>query len=375
MNNLKVELIVIYLIFFLSNMFLVSHQLSLSNYPGDFGAAFLAVEKVFNGEIYVPHPLWYLSVHYMKFITLDGKCAAALVTSLYDMLFIYIAQNIYLYFNNNRGDIKLLLYLFIIFVIGPAYLPIFTKYILLGVGSPNLWHNATLLTVKPFALLTIFFTILGMEKESRIYYILAILTLAISIFAKPSFVIAFLPALLIFMLIKKEYSKSNIVFFISISIIAVLILLYQFLNTYSENSGSSIIVSFLTVWHKFTSNVLLSIVLALLFPIIYTILNFKNVYNNNYIVFSWILVIISIIYAAVFAESGDRMYHGNFFWSYMISLSIIYIFVIADYLTTKDISSKYKKMVLNIILIWQVLIGIYCYIWVMRGLDPLSVHF
>ncbi len=375
MKILKVELIFVYLIFFLSNLFLVSHQLSLKGYPGDFGAAFFVVEKVFNGEVYVPHPLWYLSVHYMKYITLDGKCAAALITSLYDILFIYIAHNIYLYFNKNKSDIKILLYLFIIFVIGPAYLPIFTKSILLGVGSPNLWHNATLLTVKPFALLTVFFTILCIEKKSRAYYIFAIVTLAISIFAKPSFVIAFLPALFIFMIVKKEYSKSNIIFFISISVIAVLILSYQFLNTYSENSGSSIIITFLTVWHKFTSNVLISIILALLFPIIYTILNFKNVYNNNYIIFSWILVIVSIIYAAVFAESGERMYHGNFFWSYMISLSIIYIFVIADYLTLKDIFSKYKKIVLNIVLIWQVLIGIYCYIWVMHGLDPLSVHF
>ena len=168
------------------------------------------------------------------------------------------------------------------------------------------------------------------------------------------------------------YSKKNIIFFIILSLCSIAVLGYQYLHTYNDGS-SSVIISFLGVWRLASPNIPVAIIFALMFPLVYTILNYKRVFKNNYIVLTWIYTIISILYAAFFAEAGPRFNHGNFFWSYMIGLSLIYVFTIADYFKNIDIIHKGSRIILNIILIWQVLVGLYYFIRVLQGYDPAGV--
>ena len=372
-NIKQMILLLFYLTIFLIVVFLTSHQLSGDNYQSDFLSHIFFVEPFFNGEVYIPHPLWHICVHYMTYITLDNKFSAAIVTALFVVMWIYIVQKIYLFFvAKEKKNIYLYAFLFIIFIIGPAYIPFFSKFIIMGVGSPNIWNNATLMAVKPFSLLAVFFTILSLEKKYIYYYLLGAVSLLISIFAKPSFVIAFLPALVLLVLVKKMYSKENITYVAILSLISVGALAYQFLNTFGEGKGK-IIISFLGVWSAATPNVFISILLAILFPLLYLIFNLDSVKKNNYLLLSWIMTFISIVYAAFLAEEGARFYHGNFFWSYMVSLSLLYVFTLIDYFKNITYINPHIKLLLNIILSWQVLVGLFYFIKIMAGEDPAGV--
>jgi len=361
-----------YFFVFLVMFFLTIHQLQSG--PSDVGSHIFFVEKVFNGEVYIPHPLWHIGVHYMKYITLNEKCAAAMVTALFVVLWVYVVHAIYNFLTDKeQSSFSTFLFLVIIFIIGPAYLPTFSKFIMTGTGSPNVWHNTTLFAVKPFALLTLFFTILSLERKQLFYYLISAVTLLLSIFAKPSFVIAFLPALALFILIKREYSKENIVYFILLSLMSVSVLGYQFTHTYGSENNGTVIVDFLGVWSRYSPNVLISITLAIMFPLIYSILNMKSLKENSYIQLAWIMTFVSIGYAAVFAESGPRYNHGNFFWSYMISLSLLYVFVLTDYFKHFIEMNKLSKIIINLILLWQIAVGVYYFVRIMEGYDASGV--
>ena len=368
-----------YFIIFLIVIFLISHQLlitdpsagyHISYYRSDLPSHIFYVEPFFDGEIYIPHPLWHILVHYMNYITLNAKFSAAIVSALLVLMWIYIVQTIYIFFiGKEKKNIYLYAFLFIIFIIGPAFIPFFSNNIIMGVGSPNIWNNVTLITVKPLAILTVFFTILSLEKKHIYYYILGAVSLLISIFAKPSFVIAFLPALVLLIIFKKNYSKENIIYVAILSLISIGSLAYQFLHTFGDGKAK-IIISFLGVWSAGSPNVFISILLAILFPLLYLIFNLDNVKKNNYLLLSWIMTFISIVYAAFLAEEGDRFYHGNFFWSYMISLSLLYVFTLIDYFKNITYVNPHIKLFLNIILLWQVLIGLFYFIKIMSGEDP-----
>jgi hypothetical protein len=367
----QVMLVLFYVSVFLMMFFLTSHQLSANYKSGlDLLSHIFFVEKIFDGEVYIPHPLWHLSVHYMKYITLNEKCAASLVSVGYVVLWVYIVQNVYTFLiGKERNTSYTVLFLSIIFIIGPAYIHSFSKYIVTGTGSPNIWHNITLFAVKPFALLTLFFTVLGLEKKKLSYYVIGFISLFLSIFAKPSFVIVFLPALALFILVKKTYSKENLLYFMILSLMSVSVLGYQFTHTYGGEGNGAIIIDVLGVWSRYSPNVLVSIILALMFPLVYSITNIKHVLRNNYIILTWFITFISIIYAAVFAESGPRYNHGNFFWSYMISLSLLYVFTIADYFKHHGSINRVVKIGLNLILVWQILVGVYYFVQIMEGHD------
>jgi len=368
-----------YFVIFLTVIFLISHQLDnpndYSSYASDIGSHILFIEPFFEGKIYIPHPVWHIFVHYMNLITLDQKFSAALVTALLVLLWLYIVQSMYSFFvGKEKNHNYLFIFLLIIFIIGPAYIPFISKFIIAGTGGPNIWNNVTLITVKPFAILTIFFTVLGLEKKDIRYYVLGAASLLISIFAKPSFVIAFLPALALFVMFKKIYEKENLMYVSGLFLISVSALAYQFLHTFGEGEGKSkIIFSFLGVWSPATSSVLLSIVLALLFPLLYTLFNFKDAKKNDYLILTWILTFISIAYAALLAEDGPRFYHGNFFWSYMISLSLLYVFALIDYIRHLSDIKPYIKTFLNIILLWQIVVGLLYFLQLMMGADPAGI--
>lgn len=361
-----------YFAVFLMMFFLTIHQLKSG--PSDVGSHIFFVEKVFNGEVYIPHPLWHIGVHYMKYITLNEKCAAAMVTALFVVLWVYVVHAVYNFLTDQeQNSFSTLLFLLIVFVIGPAYLPTFSKFIMTGTGSPNVWHNTTLFAVKPFALLALFFTVLSLERHKISYYMISFISLFISIFAKPSFVIAFLPALALYILIKRIHTRENLIYFILLSLMSVGVLGYQFTHTYGSGNNGAVIVDFLGVWSRYSPNVLISITLAIIFPLIYSVLNMKSLKENNYMQLTWLMTFVAIGYAAVFAESGPRYNHGNFFWSYMISLSLLYVFVLADYFKHFIGMNKLSKIILNLVLIWQIAVGVYYFVRIMEGYDASGV--
>jgi len=322
-----------------------------------------AAEQYMLGNIYLPHPLWHICIHYLSgALDLNYNIGAplftAFVVTIYAIIIYKVAQSID---DTKNSEAKWYLMTIVALTIGPFFIKSLNPHIYMGPGSPSVWHNVTLIMVKPFALLSVFYTIKFFKTNTYNYFILAVVVSIISIFAKPNYIIVFLPSLAVYMLLKKYFSRQQLIFALIIISLSVVALSYQFVNEY-ENSNPEegrVIFDFLGVWSLYTPSVIVSILMALGLPALISIFNFKSVKSNEYIKFTWLLVLFSTILFTCFAESGRRYSDGNFSWSWMISLGLIYIFTIIEYFKQYYLMKPVVRYSLLTVILYQVYVGWY----------------
>jgi len=327
------------------------------------------IQQFIDGTIYIPHPLWHLGTYcFSKILSVDYNAGASIFTAflvtMYAIIIYKIAQSLDEYSENNA---KWFLITFISLAIGPLFIMSFSPRIYLGVGSPSDWHNVTLLAVKPFALLSVFLTIKFFISNKLNYFILAILVTIVSIFAKPNFIIIFLPSLVAYIVLKKYFDKRQLLFALITILFSVAALAYQFTNEFGEGGKSSVIFDFLGVWSMYSSNIPVSILIALGLPFLITIFNYQSVKKNEYIKFTWLLVLFSLILFSCFAEEGRNYSHANFSWSWNISLSLIYIFTIIEYFKQYFTMPAIFRYFLLTMILYQVYVGWYFLIGMFNG--------
>lgn len=209
----------------------------------------------------------------------------------------------------------------------------------LGVWTPNPHHNPTYIFSKPFAVLSFVYLAFFLNKIVRNnlsvkYFIFTAFILLFSMWAKPSFLISFIPAFLslsFILFIKKQINFSS--FIKSILVILPSILpLYIIKNRVfvNEDQGNSVVISLAESWSYFSNNIPLSVLLASAFPlyvfIIYA-LKFKHL-SANLSKFHYLAMLnffFAIIVMLFFKEVGERSLHANFSWTYSFSLFFIYL--------------------------------------------------
>ena len=353
--------------------------LMLYGYPSDTGEHIDFLKQYFNGEIFMPHPLWHLGVKGLSIMLHSSIEDAAVIFSvlmlmLWTFAVFYMVEKMVTSMevaSFQREVIQIVVTICILFI-GPLWIPFYSGAIFDGQGSPNIWHNVTLWTVKPLALIAMLATLKALLENSTKYYFIAALTTLISLFAKPNFVIVFLPALFTLLLYRKYFTKRALYFFATTAILSTFILLYQFLNTF--NDGSRVIINFLAVWSFSSQNIPVSIFLALAFPIIFALSQSRKKMNDA-LLLSWYMTGFGIILFALFAETGERFLHGNFGWSYMISMSLLYLFSILEFFKEIKTMHIYKKVVLSLLLLSQSAVGIYYFIKIVIGYSPIYITF
>ena len=223
--------------------------------------------------------------------TLSIESSVVIITSLYIVAFIYIVYKLTKIFfkplpvdNKWVFEVIVLTTAFIIVIVGPFYLPFYERLIYSGQGSPNIWHNVTYWTVKPIALLTIYFSVRTLQSFTFKYALISISAALISIIAKPSFILIFIPSIILLTLYHHRI-KKNIYFVMLLTISVVAVLLYQFLHKYGGNS--KIIVDFLGVWSLKSKSVGISVIFAVVFPSLF-LLFYQNAIKNDFILLSWL---------------------------------------------------------------------------------------
>jgi hypothetical protein len=362
---------IIFFIFLTSIFLFLTYHQSICSYPSDTSEHIKFTKEFFHHDRYIPHPLWHICSYTISKLfniqlTLSAAICSTFLLVLWSILvYVFIIKNI-------NDNFKVRLSMMIIIMIGPLCIPWYNKIIYYGQGSPNIWHNVTLWSVKPFALLSTWLSIDGLYKKDIKKLTLATIFTLISIFAKPSFIIMFLPALLLYAIARQEYKDMLFVkFYAIVSGLSIMILLYQYTHTFNQQEGK-IIIDFLGVWSLTSQNISVSILLALAFPMAFISLHSK-ILQDRYILISWIMIFISIAYYATFAQTGRFYTHGNFGWSYMIAMSLLYLFSIVKYFEIYTSLHIVKKVILNTLLLVQTIIGIYYLYHILIGQNPLYV--
>jgi len=361
------------LIFIISYFFIAMQTMGMI--ASDTGLHLSYMMQYLEGKLYIPHPLWHLGTHHLSLLLhIDYSVGAAIFTALLITIYAIIIYKVAKSLDEYRGnEAKWYLITMIALTIGPFFWVNYYSRIYMGPGSPSIWHNVTLITVQPLALLSVFYTIRFFLTNKSSYFILAVLVSLISIFAKPNYIIVFLPSIVIYALLKKYFDKRRMIFVAVTILLSVAALAYQFINQYESNggksTGGSIIVDCFGVWSHYTPSVTVSIMMALGLPFLISLFNYRSVKQNEYIKFTWLLVLFSTILFACFAESGERYIDGNFSWSWMISLSLIYIFTIIEYFKQYYTMPPLVRYPLLTMMLYQVYVGWYFVIGMFNGVN------
>jgi hypothetical protein len=354
-------------------MFLVHQQsISVDRYASDTQAHIIILYRViYEPGYYISHPLWHIITFVLsKLLQISVENAAAVSSALFVTFWTYLVY--FVVQTRLRPSIPLisLAVMLIVILVGPLCIPWYNKIIFYGQGSPNVWHNLTLWAVKPFALLSMLFFLRGLVEGQKSSYLYSIIFAIISIFAKPSFIIMYLPALALFGLLRHLYTHRDfLVYFVAIGVLSTAILAYQFLHTFYHGE-SEVIIDLLGVWSLSSQNISFSIMLGLAFPLLFTLLE-ADILKDDSVLLSWIMVIVGIVYYAVFAQTGRFYAHGNFGWSYMIAMSLLYLFSIVKFFEIFHRIASWKRYPLLMLLLVQTAIGIFYLEKLLLGQDPL----
>ncbi len=210
------------------------------------------------------------------------------------------------------------------------YLPgIRFKY--LGVFTANPFHNATFMAARPFAVLAFLWyvkllSVYEQGEHKTADYVLFAVFLLLATMTKPSFTLVMVSTAGLIMLFRLFRAKfRNFIPTVQLGLCFVptfLDLLYQFKGVFVpvEGEEGGLGFCFGEVWMQYTSNFVLAVGLAVGFPLLVLVLNYKECRKNTLLCFSWQLYLVSFAEAFFLYEKGFRKYDFNFSWGYMYGI-------------------------------------------------------
>ena len=294
------------------------------------------------------YPLWFIcGKTIMRIISCPAWYAAGMCTGLF-LVVSYWGVLLFLKYriNDNKYDCLIALLAFVLFVLGPVWLPWKTKFIIVGGnGGPNVWHNATNICGRAIGIYAFYYSMKLLdiiidsnykENPKLKQWITLTLLYYLSLLAKPSFAQIFVPAfgfLLIFYLIKSKgkFFKSFL-WFLATAILPLTRLIYmsffyfgeEGITTQSTGKELEIIIPTITVIIK----ALKQQVLLIMFPIIiFCIMVFlKKITRYHLVVF--LMWFFSLVYVLAFMGSAK----GEMGWCYYIAAFFVFLIAIQDFI-------------------------------------------
>ena len=341
------------------------------------------------------YPLWSISAHvFMKLFFCSSDTAAGICTGFWLMVsfggVLYFMLKWFEKSGANKYIISVLC--FVLFIVGPIWIPWKNPRIIIGCGGPNVWHNATNICGRAVGIFAFFFCMAFLERIIHSDYkyipsvkkcVLLSFLLFFSLFAKPSFLQSFGPSfalLAIYHLIKSKGKMiKQIGMLCAISVLPFLFMIRQFFFYFSTSEsnpglmttreGSGIVFS-LPPFSSFLHTVDCQI-LILMFPMIMTAIMYFKRKLDTYHAAVWLMDGVATFCAcclswAAYVEMG---------WSVYIAYFFVYLIGIRDYISLfftdcKWNSDKCKKITFiasTVVLLINLLVGIiYLYVLIVR---------
>lgn len=254
------------------------------------------------------------------------------------------------------------------------------KYKYLGVFTANPFHNATYMAARPFAILAFFKygELLSVYEQKNAWkehgrdYILFALYLLLATMAKPSFTIVMVGAagiLMVWRMLRSKFRNFLPTIWLGVCFIPTFIdLLYQFRGVFVPQEGQEggIGFTFGHVWLQYCNNIPLAIGLAVGFPLLVLLLNYKHLRRDSIYRFSWQVYVMSFLMAFFLYEKGFREMDFNFSWGYMYGIFFAFVGALLVLLraTVKADTGKKKAVIALqwLAYLWHLVCGLY-YFW------------
>jgi hypothetical protein len=225
--------------------------------------------------------------------------------------------------------------------------PFFNKEPFLGQGTPNIWHNPTTIAVRPIALL-VFVLVSSIVIQSRREEfennipagkaVAAGILLILSCLAKPSFVQVFYPAIFTLMVIwlimyRGRNLKTALQLFL-VCLPSLIVMILQFVNAFYSGSGKSggLAIKPFVVAGARTRSIPISLLLLLAFPLLMLVITAVKKSLNWSDALAWLMLFWGLVWRLLLAEKGEREWHGNFSWGFMLASYLVWYCAVRNYL-------------------------------------------
>ena len=208
--------------------------------------------------------------------------------------------------------------------------------IYLGQLSPNQYHNVTTLASVPFAIVATWLVITQIDRLTG--RLGASGSLFLSTLAKPNFLLAFAPALVLDGLLRRRTFSDPIRALKGISIVLIPSLLLIGLQYVAAQAGgvfadgrSVLVVDFLAQWSAFTDSIPISVARSVVFPVLVLalILSVRDWTALRLLKLPWVILSVAVAQFALMSEvdgAGQAIIHGNWAWQVIVSAKILFVF-------------------------------------------------
>lgn len=331
-------------------------QWQFHNHDGDlYKHAVIASEFVFTDlhsiTSRLAYPLWHLFVSALFQLGVPLDWAAAVVCAVCKALGFLLTRRLFAVTLHERapGWLITLCAFGVMFVTG-LRIPGVNDFVYRGVGSPNVWHNPTQLAVLVTALLCVPYTLhcwyeferLLPEKGEKVMLpwrkvVCLAALLVLSLACKPTFAQALIPAAAIFFLVEWiRHPRSSRYFFqiILAYLPAVAYFLLQYLYytgvVVPFTSGVAFGVTLDGVWLAVRNMLMMAA-----FPLFAVLCCYrKGQMRDKQIVLCLLMVLLSVLEAMCFTETGLRQNHGNFNWASMSSAFLLWVTMLPRFIAS-----------------------------------------
>jgi hypothetical protein len=265
----------------------------------------------------------------------------------------------------------------------PCYIRGLSSGRYMGMHTASIWHNSTYLMMKWMGLWTLLIYF-GIEKDiskklTKKSFVLFTAVLTLTTAAKPNFILAVAPVMLVFLiidLVKKNAPAGKLMLFATSVIPSFLIMLLQNKALYDVNQGSNhIVIAPGRAMGVHASSIVAVSVLSILFPLMMLLWHGKDLFKNRVLLFVWMCAGVGFLQYFLLSEFGARDMDANFSWGY--AFTIILIFGISLIMWIDDMkkfreSGIFTKVYLSlcgIVLLYHTYCGVLFFERIVRGVS------
>lgn len=313
----------------------LAHQVTLNS---DYGAHLSFIQHLLDegdtaGFIStVPHFLFHIAVIAVYWL-LSGiatlqNAAFMVALLLYKILFLVIYLMFRAYVGRPQTFLAVVFYsgftLVLMLVMPVNFLTPEEPY--LGYVATNVYHNPTMVVLKPLALLLFFLALNALRAlSSRRISELLIYTgvTVLCIFAKPSYVVVFLPALVLVM-VYRYWVKQPVNWFLLIGGIMIPASLILGLQTLLFDTSQIIFAPKAFFIAHSVDKLVPKFALSILFPVSVYLVYVRCALRSLALNLAWLTFGFGTFFVYFLAEA-NRVRHGNLTWSGQISLLVLFV--------------------------------------------------
>jgi hypothetical protein len=262
-----------------------------------------------------------------------------------------------------------------------------------GYSNVNVFHNPTMLALKPFALLAFWQATSLMEPLRRsmqsliLRLVFVVATVACTSLAKPSFVMIFLPSLGLFAfyltLRLGAASKNAWIVFIACSVTGVTALLLQLMQYKTTEYGGAFAFAPFKTSLDTGGMILVKLLMSIAFPIAVVAMFPRAAIRHWRLPFAWLVFSVGWAIANLFIEDGPSLWFRNFTWCAQIGIFVLFFESIAflreQSLVGQSLSSERETFLKSLsvcvaVLACHVTAGVAFYMLYVLGLNVEQVY-